>query len=131
MGLWREIGPVGRLKGRHRARVAKAISAAALEGFEARPIGLLSGGRMQRTPFARLLLQDARLVLLDEPFTAIDVRTMADLLASSLVKHSVASQLARPTCFSPHLFRDRNLVERFFNRIKHCRHVATRYENGR
>ena len=86
MGLWREIGPVGRLKGRHRARVAKAISAAALEGFEARPIGLLSGGRMQRTPFARLLLQDARLVLLDEPFTAIDVRTMADLLASSLVK---------------------------------------------
>ena len=32
------------------------------------------------------------------------------------------------TFFSPYLFRDRNLVERFFNRIKHCRHVATRYE---
>ncbi|MEM1387741.1 MAG: ATP-binding cassette domain-containing protein, partial [Pseudomonadota bacterium] len=40
----------------------------------------LSGGQMQRTLFARLLLQDARLVLLDEPFTAIDARTMADLL---------------------------------------------------
>jgi zinc/manganese transport system ATP-binding protein len=35
---------------------------------------------MQRVLFARLLLQDARLVLLDEPFTAIDARTMADLL---------------------------------------------------
>ena len=35
---------------------------------------------MQRALFARLLLQNARLVLLDEPFTAIDLRTMADLL---------------------------------------------------
>ena len=35
---------------------------------------------MQRTLFARLLLQDARLVLLDEPFAAIDARTMTDLI---------------------------------------------------
>jgi transposase len=33
-----------------------------------------------------------------------------------------------PICFSPHLYRARNLVERFFNRIKHCRRVATRYD---
>ena len=31
-----------------------------------------------------------------------------------------------PICFSPHLYRARNLVERFFNRIKHCRRIATR-----
>ncbi len=80
MGLWREIGSFGHLGNHHRDRVATAISAVGLEGFEARPIGSLSGGQMQRTLFARLLLQDARLVLLDEPFTAIDVRTMADLL---------------------------------------------------
>ena len=30
--------------------------------------------------------------------------------------------------FSPHLYRARNLVERFFNKIKHCRRVATRYD---
>ena len=35
---------------------------------------------MQRALFARLLLQDSELVLLDEPFTAIDARTMADLI---------------------------------------------------
>ena len=35
---------------------------------------------MQRVLFARLLLQDAQLVLLDEPFNAIDTRTMTDLL---------------------------------------------------
>ena len=33
-----------------------------------------------------------------------------------------------PICFSPYLYRARNLVERFFNRIKHCRRVATRYD---
>ena len=64
----------------HRARVAEAISAVGLEGFEKRPIGSLSGGQIQRALFARLLLQDARLVLLDEPFTAIDTRTVADLI---------------------------------------------------
>ena len=31
-------------------------------------------------------------------------------------------------CFSPYLYRTRNLVERFFNKIKHCRRVATRYD---
>ena len=33
-----------------------------------------------------------------------------------------------PTCCSPHLYRARNLIERFFNRIKHCRRIATRYD---
>ena len=34
-----------------------------------------------------------------------------------------------PICFSPYLYRARNLVERFFNKIKQCRRVATRYDN--
>ncbi len=80
MGLWREIGPFGQLKAAGRDRVGAAIASVGLTGFEDRPIGALSGGQMQRALFARLLLQDARLVLLDEPFAAIDVRTMADLL---------------------------------------------------
>ena len=33
-----------------------------------------------------------------------------------------------PICVSPYLYRARNLVERFFNKIKHCRRVATRYD---
>ena len=33
-----------------------------------------------------------------------------------------------PICFSPHLHRARNLVERFFNKIKQCRRIATRYD---
>lgn len=80
MGLWDEIGPFGPCSRDQRARVVAAIAAVGLTGFENRPIGTLSGGQMQRTLFARLLLQDAQLMLLDEPFTAIDARTMADLL---------------------------------------------------
>jgi zinc/manganese transport system ATP-binding protein len=48
-------------------------------------IGTLSGGQLQRLLFARVMLQDARLIVLDEPFNAIDERTSGDLLA--LVKH--------------------------------------------
>jgi zinc/manganese transport system ATP-binding protein len=48
--------------------------------FDYRPIGTLSGGQMQRMLFARVLLQDARLIVLDEPFNAIDAKTSADLL---------------------------------------------------
>jgi len=81
MGLWREVGPFGQLNRTHRARVDEAISAVGLQGFEIRRIGSLSGGQLQRALFARLLLQDARLVLLDEPFAAIDTRAMADLLS--------------------------------------------------
>lgn len=44
-------------------------------------VGALSAGQVQRVLFARLLVQDAPVVLLDEPFNAIDARTTADLLA--------------------------------------------------
>ncbi|MEM7546483.1 MAG: ABC transporter ATP-binding protein [Pseudomonadota bacterium] len=80
MGLWREIGPFGAVKDRHLDRVDAALAAVGLTGLESRAIGSLSGGQMQRTLFARLLLQDARLIVLDEPFAAVDARTMADLI---------------------------------------------------
>ncbi|MEL7254516.1 MAG: zinc ABC transporter ATP-binding protein AztA [Pseudomonadota bacterium] len=80
MGLWREIGSFGWLTRAQRTRIEEAIAAVGLTGLGKRAIGSLSGGQMQRALFARLLLQDAQLVLLDEPFTAIDARTMADLL---------------------------------------------------
>ena len=64
-----------------RDKITKALAAVGLNGFENRSIGTLSGGQMQRMLFARALLQDARLIVLDEPFNAIDAKTSADLLA--------------------------------------------------
>jgi len=81
MGLWKRVGIFGGLGRGHAARIHEAIAAVGLSGFDARTIGTLSGGQMQRMLFARLLLQDARVILLDEPFNAIDSRTVSDLMA--------------------------------------------------
>ncbi|MBN8935239.1 MAG: ABC transporter ATP-binding protein [Rhizobiales bacterium] len=85
MGLWRGKGPFGGIGRKDRDTVETALAAVGLTGFEQRPIGTLSGGQMQRMLFARLLLQDARVIVLDEPFNAIDSKTSADLL--DLVRH--------------------------------------------
>ena len=79
-GLWRTTGPFGGMGRIERDKIVKALAAVGLNGFESRPIGSLSGGQMQRMLFARVLLQDARLIVLDEPFNAIDAKTSADLL---------------------------------------------------
>lgn len=80
MGLWQKRGAFGGIGNGDRDRIEAAIRAVGLTGFEQRAIGTLSGGQTQRMLFARLLLQDARVVVLDEPFTAIDAKTCADLL---------------------------------------------------
>jgi zinc/manganese transport system ATP-binding protein len=80
MGLWRRAGLFGGIGRKARAEIDRAIAAVGLRGFEQRAIGTLSGGQTQRMLFARLLLQDARVIVLDEPFNAIDAKTSADLL---------------------------------------------------
>lgn len=80
MGLWRVRGLFGRIAGNDHHVIAAAIATVGLTGFEQRTIGTLSGGQMQRMLFARLLVQDARVIVLDEPFAAIDAKTSADLL---------------------------------------------------
>lgn len=80
MGLWKRAGLFGGIDKGARHKIEDAISAVGLTGFEQRAIGTLSGGQMQRMLFARLLLQDARAILLDEPFNSIDGKTAADLL---------------------------------------------------
>jgi zinc/manganese transport system ATP-binding protein len=87
MGLWRQSGAWRSLRRNNRA-IGAALSAVGLEGFEARPIGTLSGGQFRRALFARLILQDCPVVLLDEPFTGIDARTVDDLLALIAAWHA-------------------------------------------
>jgi len=80
-GLWRATGFFGGIGKTQSERIERALLGVGLTGFENRSIGTLSGGQFQRLLFARVLLQDARLIVLDEPFNAIDFRTAADLLA--------------------------------------------------
>jgi zinc/manganese transport system ATP-binding protein len=81
MGLWSRIGSFGGLHAEQRQRVEAALAAVGLGGFGRRWLAELSAGQAQRVLFARVLVQDAGLILLDEPFNAIDARTTADLLA--------------------------------------------------
>ncbi len=80
LGLWSAVGPFRRVPRALRDRAAEALAAVGLAGFEARPVGSLSAGQFQRVLFARLLLEDAPIILLDEPFNAVDARTASDLL---------------------------------------------------
>lgn len=80
LGLWPARGLLGRRSAADMARVSETLNAVGLRGFENRPIDTLSGGQMQRALFARVLLQDANLILLDEPFNAIDAKTIQDLV---------------------------------------------------
>lgn len=88
MGLWRDAGAFTGFGHDARNRVLEALEAVNLSGLAARPVGKLSGGQFQRVLFARLLLQDAKIILLDEPFRAVDERTIADLIALIARWHS-------------------------------------------
>jgi zinc/manganese transport system ATP-binding protein len=80
-GFWPTHGAIGGLGHTERNRIEIALKAVGLTGLEARPIAALSSGQFQRVLFARLLVQDAPVILLDEPFAAMDERTTEHLLA--------------------------------------------------
>lgn len=80
MGFWRRTGLFGGISAADRRKIGEAIGAVGLDGLEDRAIGTLSGGQMQRMLFARIIVQDAPVILLDEPLTALDTRTSDDLI---------------------------------------------------
>ena len=81
LGHWGRAGAFRALSRGQRDAARRALATVGLDGFAARPIGSLSAGQFQRVLFARLLVQDAPVLLLDEPFNAVDERTEADLMA--------------------------------------------------
>lgn len=81
MGAWRSLGSFRGATSATRAQALKYLDLVGLTRLEDRLMGELSVGQFQRVLFARLLMQDAQLILLDEPFNAIDARTCDDLLA--------------------------------------------------
>lgn len=81
LGCWANVGAWGGVDASQLMRISQALHTVGLEGFETRPIGSLSSGQFQRVLFARVLVQDADLILLDEPFNAMDSKTTAALLS--------------------------------------------------
>jgi zinc/manganese transport system ATP-binding protein len=80
LGAWRNMGAFRRLSENLLPSIDTAIAQVGLEGFADRLIAELSVGQLRRALFARLIVQDASLILLDEPFAAIDENTTAELV---------------------------------------------------
>lgn len=79
-GFWFQTGSTGTITPAMKAQASDALTAVGLRGFEKRDLSSLSAGQFQRALFARLMVQDASIMLLDEPFTAIDESTTVHLL---------------------------------------------------
>lgn len=80
LGAWSRAGALGAITPAEHRRAAAAIAKVGLTGYAQSSIASLSVGQWHRVLFARLIVQDAQIILLDEPFSAVDERTTTDLM---------------------------------------------------
>ncbi|MDD3288053.1 MAG: ABC transporter ATP-binding protein [Alphaproteobacteria bacterium] len=86
-GFWSTSGNSGSITSQMKDKAAAALSEMGLNGMEYRQISDLSGGQFQRLLFARVMIENAPIVLLDEPFAAIDAETTVKLIKILLDWH--------------------------------------------
>lgn len=86
-GVWPRVSLLRGLGGGERRRIAAALERVGLSAMANTPIEELSGGQFQRMLFARVMVQQAPLVMLDEPFTGIDEATSRELMALIVDMH--------------------------------------------
>ncbi|WP_455475816.1 ABC transporter ATP-binding protein [Bartonella sp. B17] len=77
-GLWKNQRP-------YQYKIQNALEIVGLTALAAQSLSTLSSGQLQRALFARIIVQDADIILLDEPFNGVDHNTQKDLLA--LITH--------------------------------------------
>lgn len=104
ISLWCGIGPV------MRRRIAAALERVGLLSLAKAPIETLSGGQFQRMLFARILVQQAPLVMLDEPFTGVDETTTSLLMTLILDMHQRGQTVLA-------VLHDSEKVSRFFAQV--------------
>lgn len=81
MGRYGHMGFLRRPSAQDRAKVDQALARVGLTDLRHRQIGELSGGQKKRVFLARALAQEGRIILLDEPFTGVDVKTEEQIIA--------------------------------------------------
>ncbi|HAT1611850.1 TPA: ATP-binding cassette domain-containing protein [Raoultella planticola] len=86
-GAWPHVSLLGGIRGEFRRRIGEALERVGLTSMARTPIEALSGGQFQRMLFARVIVQQAPLVMLDEPFTGIDEATSRELMGLILEMH--------------------------------------------
>jgi len=81
MGRYGHMGFLRRPRRADHAAVDQALKRVNMQDFRHRQIGELSGGQRKRVFLARALAQDGQVILLDEPFTGVDVKTEEQIIA--------------------------------------------------
>jgi manganese/iron transport system ATP-binding protein len=81
MGRYGHMGFLRIASAEDKRKVAEALDRVGMWGFRQRQIGELSGGQKKRVFLARALAQEGRVILLDEPFTGVDVKTEEAIVA--------------------------------------------------
>jgi len=81
MGRYGHMGFLRRPSAADRAAVDQALARVNMQDYRHRQIGELSGGQRKRVFLARALAQDGQVILLDEPFTGVDVKTEDQIIA--------------------------------------------------
>ena len=81
MGRYGHMGFLRRARAVDHAAVTEALERVSMVSYRHRQIGELSGGQKKRVFLARALAQDAQVILLDEPFTGVDVKTEEQIIA--------------------------------------------------
>lgn len=115
--------------GRSRGGLTTKIHA--LVDGQGRPIKLhLTAGQKSDIESAEGLIADlpeGAMLLADKGY---DANTLREAVAAKKAFANIPPRANRknPICFSKHLYKARNLIERFFNKIKHYRRIATRYD---
>ena len=107
MGLWFQKGPFKSYAQSDLICIQAALYQVGMEHFAKAQLNTLSGGQLQRVLFSRLLLQDADLIVLDEPFTGIDTRTTKDLLTLIQAWHEAGKTIIA-------VLHDLEIVRNFF-----------------
>ena len=112
MGCWPRISLFAGLNRDARKRVAQGLERVGLAEMAGETIDTLSGGQFQRMLFARIWVQNAPLVMLDEPFTGIDEATSQLLMEQMVDMHRAGQTLlavlhdsARVTRYFPQTLR--------------------------
>ena len=81
MGLYRDLGWLRRPGKAEHARALAALAEVGMQDYADRQISQLSGGQQQRVFIARALVQDAPILILDEPMAGVDASTEAIIIA--------------------------------------------------
>lgn len=105
MGRYGRLGLFGRLRKADREAAMAALDQVGMTAFASRQIGELSGGQQQRLFIARALVQNADIILLDEPFANVDLATEKAIVG--ILKRS------RKTILAVH--HDLTTVEEYFD----------------